>query len=74
MFGCKIAYTPMNVNEKVISYDGTGLTDSRCFTNIVGGQNYLSHTHPDITFPISVVSRFMHNPTKHHFGAVKRIL
>lgn len=74
MLGCKIAYTPMNVNEKLITDDGTGLTDARCFRSIVGGLNYLSHTRPDIAFPISVVSRFMHNPTKHHFGAVKRIL
>ncbi|PHT69967.1 hypothetical protein T459_25071 [Capsicum annuum] len=64
----------MNVNEKLISDDGMGLADARCFRRIVGGLNYLSHTRPDIAFPISLVSRFMHNPTKHHFGVVKRIL
>lgn len=30
--------------------------DARCFINIVGGLNCLSHTRPDIAFPISVVS------------------
>ncbi|XP_070057816.1 uncharacterized mitochondrial protein AtMg00810-like [Nicotiana tomentosiformis] len=74
MLGCKIASIPMNVNEKLISNDGTGLTDARCFRSIVGGLNYLSHTRPDMVFFVSVVSRFMHNPTKHHFGAEKRIL
>uniref|UniRef100_A0A3Q7I336 Reverse transcriptase Ty1/copia-type domain-containing protein n=1 Tax=Solanum lycopersicum TaxID=4081 RepID=A0A3Q7I336_SOLLC len=63
----------MNVSEKLISDDGTGLTDARCFRSIVG-LDYLSHTWPDIAFSISMVYRFMHNPTKHHFGAVKRIL
>ncbi|XP_047270513.1 uncharacterized mitochondrial protein AtMg00810-like [Capsicum annuum] len=74
MLGCKIASTPMNVNEKLISDDGAGLADARCFRRIVDGLNYLSHTRPDIEFSISVVSRFMHNLKKHHFGVVKRIL
>ena len=74
MLGCKIASTPMNVNVKLIPDDGTGLAFAQCFICTVGGLNYLSHTRPDIAFPISVVSRFMHNPTKHHFGAAKRIL
>ncbi|CAN4111451.1 unnamed protein product [Withania somnifera] len=52
----------MNVNKKLISDDGTGLMDARCFTR------------PDIAFSISAVSGFMHNPTKHHLGVVKRIL
>lgn len=73
MLGCNIVYAPMNVSEKLISDDGTGLTDARCFRSIVG-LDYLSHTWPDIAFSISMVYRFMHNPTKHHFGAVKRIL
>ena len=74
MLGCKIASTPMNVNEKIISNDGTGLANARCFRRIAGGLNYLSHTWPDIKFPISVVSRFVDNLTNHHFGVVKRII
>ena len=34
----------------------------------------MSHTGPDIAYALSVVSRFMHGPTKHHLGAAKRIL
>ncbi|KAK9675641.1 hypothetical protein RND81_11G020800 [Saponaria officinalis] len=64
----------MNVNESLITEDGTGLADARRFRSMVGGLNYLSHTRPDIVFSISVISRFMHNPTLHHYGAAKRIL
>jgi len=40
----------------------------------VGGLIYLTQTRPDIAFSVRVDSRFMHFPSKHHFGAVKRIL
>lgn len=35
---------------------------------------YLSYTHPDIAYAVSVVSQFMHNSSKDHVGAVIRIL
>ena len=35
---------------------------------------YLSHTHPDIAFTISLVSQFMHNPKEDHLQAIFRIL
>ncbi|KMT07734.1 hypothetical protein BVRB_6g146570 [Beta vulgaris subsp. vulgaris] len=71
---CKSACTPMNVNEKLSTNDGSGAANAKCYRSMVGGLNYLSHTRPDIAHSVGVVSRFMHNPTKHHLGAVKRIL
>ena len=35
---------------------------------------YLSHTHPDIAFAVSMVSQFMHAPRQQHFDAIYRIL
>jgi hypothetical protein len=40
----------------------------------VGKLIYLSHTRPDITYAVSVVSRFMHSPSEEHIKAVMRIL
>ncbi|KAL5827279.1 hypothetical protein ACOSQ3_019113 [Xanthoceras sorbifolium] len=74
MFNCKVTTTPMNVNEKLKVEDDTRMADARSFRNLVGGLIYLTHTLPDIVFPVGVVSRFMQSPTKHHFGAAKRIL
>ena len=34
----------------------------------------MMQTHPDIMCSMSVLSRFMHNPTKQHHGAAKRVL
>lgn len=35
---------------------------------------YLTHTRPDISHSVGVISRFMQTPTKQHMGAAKRIL
>ena len=74
MSNCTPAKTPMNVNEKLVVVDGTGATDERSFRSIVGGLLYLTHTRPDIMFSVSIISRFMQNPSKHHLGAAKRIM
>ncbi|XP_074293720.1 secreted RxLR effector protein 161-like [Silene latifolia] len=73
MEDCDIAITPMNTNEKLQRNDGTSPTDERLYRSIVGGLNYLTHTRPDIAYSVSVVSRFLHSPTKQHLGAAKRI-
>ena len=55
MLNCKPALTPMNVNEKLVVDDGTGMENTKCYRSMVSGLNYLSHTRPDITFSVSVV-------------------
>ncbi|PHT33983.1 hypothetical protein CQW23_25783 [Capsicum baccatum] len=64
----------MNLNEKLQQEDGTGQANSRSFRSMVGGLIYLSHIYSDISYSVGVVSRFMSNPSKHHFRAAKRIL
>jgi transposase InsO family protein len=70
----KIASTPMNVNEKLEKDDGSGPADATKYRSLIGGLMYLTHTRPDISYAVGVVSRHMQNPTKHHFGTAKRIL
>ena len=48
--------------------------DENLFRSMVGGLIYLTHTRPDIALSVGIVSRFMHSPSKHHFGAAKRIM
>ncbi|XP_049410533.1 uncharacterized mitochondrial protein AtMg00810-like [Solanum stenotomum] len=74
LVNCKSVATPMNMNEKLQQEDGTGQANARSFRSLVGGLIYLAHTRPDISYSVGVVSRFMSNPSKHHFGAAKRIL
>ncbi|GKU85713.1 hypothetical protein SLEP1_g340 [Rubroshorea leprosula] len=71
---CKMSATPMNTNEKLTVDDGTPRANEKYFRSMVGGLMYLTHTRHDIMFSISLVSRFMHNPSVHHLGTAKRIL
>ena len=35
---------------------------------------YLSHTRPDIAYVVSLVSQYIHNPSKDHINVVLRVL
>lgn len=74
MSNCNATSTPMNANERLTNEDGSGRADAEVFRSIVGGLIYLTHTRPDIVFAVSLISRFMHSPTRHHLGVAKRIL
>ena len=44
------------------------------YQRLVGKLIYLSHTRPDITYVVSVVSQFMHDPRERQLQAVNRII
>ena len=62
----------MNVSEKLTSDYGTGMADARKFRSLVELLIYLTHTRPDLRYAAGIVSRFMHCPSKQHFGAAKK--
>ncbi|XP_017628978.1 secreted RxLR effector protein 161-like [Gossypium arboreum] len=64
----------MNINEKLQLEDREEMGDARRFRSLVRGLMHLTHTRPDIAFPIGVISRFMQQPSKVHYGASKRVL
>ena len=44
------------------------------YQRLVGRLIYLCHTRPDISYVVSVVSRYMHDPRTGHMEVVYRIL
>ena len=74
MLECKPAETPMDHTIKLGTLTGSAPVDKGRFQRLVGKLIYLSHTRPDICFPVSTVSQFMNNPTEEHMSAVYRIL
>ena len=40
----------------------------------MGSLLYLANTRPDIMYASSLLSRFMQNPSRIHYGAAKRVL
>ena len=71
---CKLADTPIIQNHKLGKYLDQVPADKQKYQWLVCKLIYLSHTHPDIAYTVSVVSQFMHCPSKDRMDAVMRIL
>ncbi|KAK3006834.1 hypothetical protein RJ639_015528 [Escallonia herrerae] len=74
MLECKPADTPIVQNHGLREHQAQIPTNKERYQRLVGKLIYLSHTRPDIAFAVSLVSQFMHNPSKDHMNAVIRIL
>ncbi|KAL4021159.1 hypothetical protein IC575_019950 [Cucumis melo] len=74
MLGCRPADTPIEFNCKLGNSDDQVPVDKEQYQRPVGKLIYLSHTRPDISFAVSVVSQFMQTPYEKHMEAVNRIL
>ena len=74
MLGCKPLDIPMDSNVKLGLDQDSPSIDKGQYQQLVGKLIYLSHTRPDIEFSVSLVSKFMNNPTKEHLDVVYRIL
>ncbi|OMO51183.1 Integrase, catalytic core [Corchorus capsularis] len=66
--------TPLNPGEKFFKVDDYGLANATVFRSMIGCLLYLSATRLDIIFSVSLLSRFMHEPTENHLRAAKRVL
>lgn len=73
MLGCRPALYPIDQRRK-LGKDAGNSVDKERYQRLVGRLIYLNHTRPDISFAVSVVSRYMHDPRKDHLDAVYQIL
>ena len=69
MLGCRPANTPIEFNCKVGNSDDQVPIDKEQYQRLAGKLIYLSHTSPDISFVVSVVSQFMQAPYEKHMEA-----
>jgi Reverse transcriptase (RNA-dependent DNA polymerase) len=67
MENCNPVMTPLLVNEKLVTEDGSGDADAAQYRSLVGSLLYLTTTRPDIIYSSGLLSRFMHQPSKTHF-------
>ncbi|XP_059290298.1 uncharacterized mitochondrial protein AtMg00810-like [Lycium ferocissimum] len=74
MLECKPIATPIEPNSKMRTHGGKDLEDVMMYRQLVGSLIYLTQTRPDISFAVHVMSRYLHNPKKHHMEAVRQIL
>jgi hypothetical protein len=73
---CKPVGTPLVTRDKLAVHIGTplGPKDAKEYMSIVGALQYLTLTHPDLSFAINKVCQFLHLPTDVHWVVVKSIL
>ncbi|KAF5473933.1 hypothetical protein F2P56_005880 [Juglans regia] len=74
MTGCKPVSTPMSPNEKLQQNDEAEKADAKAYRSLVRSLIYLKNTRPDIVHSVSLISRFMKQPSKFHHAAAKRII
>jgi hypothetical protein len=73
MLGCQPVSTPIDSNHKLCAESGNPMNKER-YQRLVGRLIYLCHTRPDISYAVSVVSRYMHDARSGHLDVVYRIL
>ncbi|XP_021279444.1 uncharacterized protein LOC110413046 [Herrania umbratica] len=71
---CKSISTSLVDNEKLTANDGCKLKDATCYRSLIGSLLYLCSTRPELMYSVSLLSRFMREPSDIHFDAAKRIL
>ncbi|GJR16117.1 putative RNA-directed DNA polymerase [Tanacetum coccineum] len=74
MGNCNSMKNPIVPGCKLVKDDGSGFVDATLYKQMVGCMMYLSATRPDLMFVISLLSRYMANPTEQHMAAMKRVL
>ncbi|GJU77538.1 ribonuclease H-like domain-containing protein [Tanacetum coccineum] len=73
MLHCNPCRTLVDTDLK-LGPDGDPVSDPTLYSSLAGALQYLTFTHPDITYAVQHVCLFMHDPREPHFAALKRIL
>ena len=74
MLACKPIETPIQMNHRLGILLNQIPIDMGWYQILVGRLIYLTHTRPNITYVVDIVSQFMHAPSEDHMDAVYRIL
>lgn len=69
----KPVYTTIATSEPLTT-SGDPFHDHTLYGSLVVALQYLTITHPDLSYALNQVSQFLHAPTTAHYQAVKRIL
>ena len=72
--GCKPVTTPIEPNQKLAEAQEEATVDREMYQRLVGKLIYLAHTRLDISYAVSLISQFMHNPKQSHLQAAHRVL
>jgi hypothetical protein len=66
--------SPFQSGVKLVATCTSPKVDATLYHQLVGSLLYLTHTHPDISFVVGLVSQYMKTPHEIHWKEAKRIL
>ena len=70
----KVSDTPIETNHKLMFKEDDPKIEMESFHRLIGKLLYLSHTRPDISYSVNVLTQFMHSPRRSHYQAALRVL
>jgi hypothetical protein len=70
----KPSSSPFHYGVKLAAICISPEVDATLYRQLVGSLLYLTHTHPDISFVVGLVSRYMQTPHESHWKTTKRII
>ncbi|GJU60121.1 ribonuclease H-like domain-containing protein [Tanacetum coccineum] len=73
MVNCNPSRTPVDTESKLGDTSDT-VSDLTLYRSLAGSLQYLTFTRPNISYVVSQVCLYMHDPREPHFSALKRIL
>ena len=65
---CKPSKTPFLLGFKLEEAGSSPMVDSTLYRQLIGCLIYLTHTRPDISYAVSVASRYMDQPHEIHWA------
>ena len=74
LLGCKPATSPLEARPKFWDTDSPMMAYANYYRHLLGKLIYLKVTHPNITYIVSVLSQFMHEPRMVHWEGALRVL
>ena len=74
LLNCHTNDTPIEVNHKLTLKEDDPSIEKTAYQKLIGRLLYLSHTRPDISYSVNVLSQFMHSPRRSHFQAAHRVM
>ena len=66
----KTVSTPLEYNAKLTPLDNEPILDATHYRQLVGSLIYLTVTRPNISYAVSMVSKFMDAPCSVHYAAI----
>ena len=74
MDDCKATPSPFQSGVNISATCTSLEIDATLYCQLVGSLLYLTHTHPDLSFVVGIISQYMQTPHEIHWKAAKKIL